>query len=703
MPSTPRSASGPNQPGLRSTSGSSQGSAQSSTQPPTSNYNTPGRPEKDYPYKAIHNWHENNNTQARKLLDVGQLGKCLTNTQHGWISVSIGKNNAQVQVPRWAIEVGFERKFGDRRFEHDFSRISQSGVNHNNIQASNSLEKAIRSLALALSLKSNQDKMAFMSDNMRGMLRNDSQRNAYVAKMIGDLNKDYVRLACNEQSTVQDFRQALRVARLGDNRTGAYARVTGNFKTPAHRNRRPEFYVGQTSAGFYERSAGHRNPRPGDTSAGAESVRDANYCELYPICGTVGDPLYLDFIEQILIIVNGSYLPELKMQLTKATVGVSALQDFAKIYSMRESAQILSELASAVFEEIGWTPLCDRPAFGVHRGLNYDSPIRQTDWREKVLWIKTTQPGIKVVYRRSGLPVRATGATLGVIFKNGKTYQSATPNVKFGPHWKEGEGPPKGTEVFPVVELMMNGPHPYPYARLPEVGCFADWHFGNRVGIKLEWKGDDGKWYHQYFQRHNYREYMDSHEPGCTRGYAETLGLVKYLHQVPQDQPRGWMIDFGIARIKELTWDHMTQTAHLHELVAPTGAWPPPTWKTTAQITQEIQQLGALGVNGPYMVFPPGTRLMPSGRVCDTCFYERFYDGLIRKSKASGDWPCTRHRDANGQQTNICETCFHKGIVCSWTPEDQMPPRMITALQYRAHTAPNAASIDLDVTMLEIS
>lgn len=48
------------------------------------------------------------------------------------------------------------------------------------------------------------------------------------------------------------------------------------------------------------------------------------------------------------------------------------------------------------------------------------------------------------------------------------------------------------SEVHVIYEIMNQGPHYSPFARLPLVGGYSDWEGISRLGIRLEWQASDG-------------------------------------------------------------------------------------------------------------------------------------------------------------------------------------------------------------------
>lgn len=356
-----------------------------------------------------------------------------------------------------------------------------------------------------------------------------------------------------------------------------------------------------------------------------------------PFALITGEPLFFCLGEQLMILVLGTY----GYRLTDWIAGIQSresldVQNVVTTYSRREAGKLLIDVANGVFRDLKWTPLCHKPSFGVSRTLNYDSPLREgSTTNEKLLWTAVVQPGKKIAYRRSPLtPSVATNMpTLAVI--KGQTYHDANSTdrkkresrVTFLIGYRQGEPYPTdpNTEVTVVFEIMSNNAqHEWPYARLPNIGRYSDWQVANRLAVRLEWQ-EKGQWKSRYVQRDG-RGFMGTKDPGCIRTYAEAMGLIRYFEQLTQESPRGWDLTYGLARVKRIDFDHMTQTVHISE-VAPQGrSMPAPYEKTPNEVAREVAALGAYNANGAWRDWHPDVRgPKAKNRKCDACCIEEHY------------------------------------------------------------------------------
>lgn len=586
-----------------------------------------------YPYQAIINWQPTASQPYALMITAGDEGKVLTEVDsQGWIKVSVRNATRQGWVPVWAITVGRTRAFGHRQFLHDFPQITALNFNPNSVAGTTVFEKAIRALALAFKLR--QADLPFLTDDMRNFLNNDVRREGYIDQLMHDMDTDFVNIVSGTNATVQRLVNRLGPVRANNQKRGFYMRVTSRFR--ANLAKPAEFYIGKTTDGYYSRQKAHRNPVASDNSMAAISVRESELCEMYPICITSSDSMTMAIGEQLLISVTGSYGYLIKdFVSTAATTGQPAMQNLVKTLSNRRIGKLMIEIAAPVFSTVGWVPLCDRPSFGVSRALNYMSPLADKGAEmEKLLWIRTEEPGVKQTFHRPACNIKDVNNQRFITVLAGREYAdvvnpNSTSKSRVTYTLRKDEdfaNPSKDVkEVYVVYEIQLNGPHPVPWARLPEVGCYSDWHWANHLGMRLEWE-DKGQWYTRNVQKKE-KGFMDTDDPGCIRAYAEAMGIIRYLQQVDQEGPRGWDITYGLARVKHLHWDHLNQTARLQE-VSPSGkSLKPAVMRPFKDIVRDIQNLGARGVNANWRAWPKdGSMTDGPTRKCDGCYIDNFFE-----------------------------------------------------------------------------
>lgn len=584
--------------------------------------------DKGFPFRAIRYFTPKRDHTNGLLLLLGEKGKTLTEIENGWIKVAL--YGRQGWVPSWAIEIGHTRKYGDRAFTHDIAPIRSIGANLQGIAATNALEQVIRALTLAY--YSAQESMPFLSQGMRSMLNDSATRDSYCNQLVNDLVPQYVTVVCNTQSTVTDLTSSLSYTALGDTRVGYYLRVTSNWKDAQNANKGPEIYTGYTGNSFGIRGEQHKNPSVNDRTPAANSVRASTTCRLYPISVTSGNAVYHTYGEQTLLLVNGTYQPIFRTSLQSATNDSAAMQQMVKTFSRIEVGKIFCNIGREVFKQLGFVPLGGRPGFGSNGGLNYESPMATSGFYEKNLWILTEQPGVKQVFHRTNATKAIDhSGTKSIWITTGRTLdpQMGGADSQFAVNIFKADttGPPANADVYVVLELMKDQPHDTPWARLPDIGPLSDHDYANRLGIRIEWQDEEGQWYYRYIQIYKTSEFMPSDDAGCLKVYSQAMGLIRYISQItlspaaaPTGPNMGWFLDYGTARVKKLTWDHMTQTGTLVDHPAPGMVWPPVTYKSPQQIAAELTRAGAHRVDGVFGSF--GASNPKVKRSCDCCFIQ---------------------------------------------------------------------------------
>ncbi|KAF2150857.1 hypothetical protein K461DRAFT_280883 [Myriangium duriaei CBS 260.36] len=130
-----------------------------------------------------------------------------------------------------------------------------------------------------------------------------------------------------------------------------------------------------------------------------------------------------------------------------------------------------------------------------------------------------------------------------------------------------------GDLVYPMVEIMHEGRHEVPFARLPTIGIWANWARGNSLGIAITWKDRHGKWQKLYFEDDTGYEFSDLSKldvPGTHTGYARVTGLRRFLEQEDVRPMPAWAWDVGTANMVELRYSHLRQTIVMRRSVPDT-------------------------------------------------------------------------------------------------------------------------------------
>ncbi|KAK5953008.1 hypothetical protein OHC33_006130 [Knufia fluminis] len=657
--------------------------------------------ETNFPCTAVQSWTPNAHYISLGCISIkrGDLGKVLSERNNGWIKVWLPRKKIQGSVPTFTVQVHHTRRFGDLRIQHDLPTISSSGIDYSRLEITpnNLVEKTI--VAVVTAMKNQQTSLPFMSDGIRNLLNDDTRRQKFLKAFIGRLNGKYVQIVANDTKTIRDFQSALKPVTDAETRTGQYARVTSDFKNDPQR--RPEFYTGMTRDSFFNRLHGHRmdaNNYTGPSSVN-ESGREARNMTMYVLCQMVRDDADAHLLaEQTLMLMNGSYVPEMYVAKVERSASSTDPEDnvreAVKSTTRREQANTLVDIAAAVFKELGFVALCQRPNFGVGQGLNYSSPIAEPRGYEKTLWIKVVQSGVKEVYYRSGLAQTYTDSkTFKTSFMNMWRYVgegSAHPSIMFERNKKH---PPQGTILYPIWEIQLDGPHPIPWARLPDLGGPSDWHIANSLALRVEWQDPDGQWWQTFQQADQVTKFEPTTDPGAMVKYNQAMAIIRYLQPRRHFSPKGWNYDCGLARIKELSFNHATQTVKLQELAPPTGMFRKVVLKSTATIVKEMVDVGCLNVGGTWQVRGwrgiPGKYGHSAGGPpsrCDACYIASRYDGDNFRGGSDSGFTCSRRTNEHGQLTDQCEFCYYRGLQCSWTHVPDFTAAMVKALNFKAQT-----------------
>ncbi|KAF9641302.1 hypothetical protein BFW01_g662 [Lasiodiplodia theobromae] len=457
-------------------------------------------------------------------------------------------------------------------------------------------------------------------------------------------------------------------------------------------------YIGQ-AIDFSNRFSGHRRATWNENDSLYNTVhyqiaRKAKKMKSVPICILEGERNHWrvrSAAEQAFMCLLGSYRDYITHFIFETTQDniLAAAKEFASSFTYKETAQLLLTLTTAVMEKTGWPGACTRPSFATPEtevsGLNISSPIKDPETshgvRERTLWIMTrgSSPEIgQVINFRKSTPQQARFSVNDhgtYVFSIQGTDSFGTPrHLKFV--FCEGEGgPPDGATIQIVFEFMgdPSKAHPRSYARAPTVGGFHDWKYANSFAFRCEWNDPDGKTNIAYLQRKPElsTEFTVDQFPhsgtGSLCSYAWGIALWRYFNRVIPTNLHDWDINFGVARVREITVDYFEQIVRFsRELGAATGTPPSNERRTRERMAQEMEALGLTGARANrWRAFPPGAnKAATAGRSrtkCDTC---TLFSGLSKAGK------CEQMPGTN--DCKICITFF--GRPCSWTHSSLLQP-----------------------------
>ena len=546
-----------------------------------------------YPFRAIHDWSNPTGNPQATPIRRGVEGKVIGENDKGWRYVTFGRTGRTGWVPVKAIEVGKERKFGDIKLVHELPpNISTPLAAAAIAQARQRPSLLAATLdALMLGLRDRRGDIPDLKADYISVLESNTQRTTTMDTIIQGLVPSFVQIVGNNNSTVGDLLNNLPRVQIRDKEAGIYIRVTSDFV--GEPQRRPELYVGQT-IGFWKRFVYHKSPKPSDGGVSAASVRAAKSICMLKVCVLTEDPLVLTFAEQLITLVVATYQKKVtQLDVEEASTPADAENVVVKHLPVKLAGTLLTRVAKSVFGQLDFQPLCERARFNAPVGLNWDSPLYDVT-RARTQWVRTVQPGVMEAYHRGGLDAYMEGKTMQVTPFNGRSYDDAAHNFKVNCYPGEPR-PEKDSILFVVCEIMTNGQaHHTPWARLPAVGPWSDWEYANRFGVRIEWQEND-KWYQRYCQSSNTRQFQ-SGDPGAFMNYAIATGALRYFQGVGLNNPRGWDINYGTTRIKDLVLDHFTQTLTVKHLVRQTRNMQRPTLKSMDAVGNELRQLGAQNI-----------------------------------------------------------------------------------------------------------
>jgi len=435
-------------------------------------------------------------------------------------------------------------------------------------------------------------------------------------------------------------------------KTGIYNMLNSRYS--GQPNRAPELYTGSTGVSFQDRYTTHSRDRAQQPPKGVHyrSGAAAERHDYYPIVimeDLDADQSDLKIAEQV---VNDLFQTTCDAVLDYQTWGetdddpegsdysigqtpnAEKLSRVAKYQIDKDQACILRHLATQVFARTKWPGGVRRAPdqltpqgqvakdFIAKAGLNWSMPLTEIR-HATTTWAMTSLPGKYANFRRTGLRLRDHDGRKVIWQKN-----MLNKNHHFQFYLeKDLPGPAIGTKLHVVYELRLDGQaHPCAFSRAPTVGCFSDWADCTKLGMRIEWQDDDGRWWYRYVQLDNsYNTLVMNGPVGATTGYVLATALRSFFLQERRPlQQHSWLYDFGIARLKEVYIDHLTQTIRVRQPHNPHDV-PAFTRRTFDQMGNELLGLGAERVardtDASFPNFAPGapSRMGPPRKSCDHC------------------------------------------------------------------------------------
>ena len=249
----------------------------------------------------------------------------------------------------------------------------------------------------------------------------------------------------------------------------------------------------------------------------------------------------------------------------------------------------------------------------------------------KITWTKTDSEELKVTnYVRpptTCLPHLYQGKLSSKLIFNVDSASGSTFRIKIP---ATGYGPPVHSKVQICFEIMHGGrPHAIPWARLPKVCRFPDVDLANPLGFKINWVDPDtGEFVSRYVQSHHVVVSRDSDIPGSLTNYGSAMGMIRYLQRVKLHDGmfQSFDSDLGLARVKEVKYDHLKQLVEIKELdFAATGGATPvvtkPNMLSLHEVGDILHEIGADNIGGLWQGFSAGHGNGPGRKMmCDSCY-----------------------------------------------------------------------------------
>ena len=135
---------------------------------------------------------------------------------------------------------------------------------------------------------------------------------------------------------------------------------------------------------------------------------------------------------------------------------------------------------------------------------------------------------------------------------------------------------------------------------------FPDVDLANPLGFTINWVDPDtGEFVSRYVQSHHVVVSRDSDIPGSLTNYGSAMGMIRYLQRVKLHDGmfQSFDSDLGLARVKEVKYDHLKQLVEIKELdFAATGGATPvvtkPNMLSLHEVGDILHEIGADNIGG---------------------------------------------------------------------------------------------------------
>lgn len=530
----------------------------------------------------------------------GQAIACIQLASEGNTAGKIG------WVPKAALRIGQARKVGNIGFNIGRPADPYFPSNaHYPSSAGGLTFKTVKNLLV--SYCNNRKDLPVEPIFVRDRLNTEARQSGFADRIVKGIDKVSSQLRMKLDSGDFDWKQIRDYSKDASQlrkEVGIYLIVHEGFED---KNRQPEMYSGSTSENFQARNYKHRGSEgwgaTAPTSPHYRAAKKAQKHYHFPICYfdsddteksdlKIAEQIFQDLFQTTCTAIlqldsfNETY------EDTDATAaaarremrGAEAAARAAKYLEDKEAATVLARNAEKVFAATGWPGGIRRKSgksFGIGAGLNWSMPITEMRF-EKQTWIMTRVPGRVANYRRVAfISKEESKRNQGrkVIWQK-NTVGKGDSNVAF--YIPQNElGPANGAKVHVVVEVRLdNQSCGVSWSRQPTVGPWSDWFDATQVAMRIEWQDEHNKWLFKHLQSdypNNFAKNSSKNDiNGATTGYRVATGLKAYFlrQNRPQTQAFPWLYDFGIAEVKEIYFDHLSQTIGTRRISDKSNATP---------------------------------------------------------------------------------------------------------------------------------
>jgi hypothetical protein len=595
----------------------------------------------NYPYKAHHD-HDARGRADCLSLEKGDEGKVLQISGKN-ICVTLPRLGLDVcgWVPEGVIDIGTTRPAGDIVYSTDLPNIiDATNAESFDIEQPHLFGKT--TAAYMIGLKNAQEKLSMMPKWVGPFVNTQESCTQTVGNIVAGTEKAGLLDSFNFYGVSIDSIIA-RGSKITPTTKKDFSYSLIYVIILKFLAREPEVYIGKTVDGA-RRYDGHMASKKDGTTAKDAAHRASSEMHMIPICvlDAAADDDHLRLIaEQYFMNLFGSYFGKIlvfhnddepaNFQRDSAAPGqkVQTPEDegtafISRWYNDCMHAYMFRKFAAGVFEEVEWTPLCQREGFGASKGLNWQSPLG-AESTEKIIW--TAMESEKFAFtdytRRPKPATRSKRGSLTVLSiaapKNLEIFQL---NVA-----EKESGPSLGDQVTVLFEVMHGGkPHKKPWARLPQICRFPDVDLANSLGVMITWVDKAGKYWEKYVQSRGAIIARDDNIPGSLANYGSATGIIRYLQREKLVNEEGFDSDLGLARVKQVTYHHLKQLIDIrdrdfgseHGILREVTK---PKMRSLRDVGDMMFRLGAHNIDGPWRVFKEGTgREDGREQACDSCF-----------------------------------------------------------------------------------